>query len=271
MVKLTCPSCQAKLQVPDDHIPAAGGWARCPKCRDRFFLKPGGQAAVDLARPFQEPPTAQASPTRPGRDEASQKLLDRLKDKNRAGQPDKGLEDFEPGEIIVFPAPALSETACQYIGLALLSLPLLAIILVLSWGRTTPAVVSQVSPTALKRLNTEDSPEIIRADLLNIKRDLLRRRRPHIDVDYSGPESRVFKYFMGRLTPPDYCSGITHLEIAASQPTSGFVATGFCQGEAYKLLEMKASWTIWGVRVQFSDYPGQEEFEMTSQPKPPWH
>ncbi|MDR0882296.1 MAG: zinc-ribbon domain-containing protein [Candidatus Adiutrix sp.] len=272
MVKLTCPSCQAKLQVPDDHIPAAGGWACCPKCRDRFFLKPGGQAAADLARPL-EPPAAAASLPNRGRDAASQKLIDRLKGKNRGGRPEQGLEDFEPGEIIVFPAPSLSAAACQYIGLALLSLPLLAIILVLSWGRerAEPPAAPAAGPAAVRRLNVAESPVIIRADLRNIKRDLLRRRRPHVDVDYSGPESRVFKYFMARLTPPDYCPGITHLEMAASQPSSGFSATGFCQGEVYRLLEMKVTWTTWGARVQFTGYPGQEEFEMSAQPRPPWH
>jgi Zn-finger nucleic acid-binding protein len=265
MIKLTCPGCQAKLQVPDEHIPAGGGWTHCPKCRGRFFIKPGGPAAADLIHPFPEPLAIASAPPRPdrGRDEATQKLLDRLKRKNRASQPEPGPEDFEADEITVCPVPALSPAACQYIGLALLSLPLLAIALVLYWGREKSLQpVSPAAPAAVRPLMAEESPEIIRADLRSIRRDLLRRRRSHIEVDYSGSESRVFKYFMGRLTPPGYCPGLDRLEIAALNPTEGYAATGFCLGEVYRSLEMKVSWTARGAMVQFANYPGQEEFEM---------
>ncbi|MDR3037758.1 MAG: zinc-ribbon domain-containing protein, partial [Candidatus Adiutrix sp.] len=38
-MKFVCPKCQAKLAIPPERVPAAGAWARCPKCRERFFIK----------------------------------------------------------------------------------------------------------------------------------------------------------------------------------------------------------------------------------------
>lgn len=265
MIKLVCPKCQLNLRVPRQRVPAAGAWAQCPRCQERFFINPAGSSVEDLTRPF--PGVPDSSSTRAGgvagRDSSSQQLLDRVKAKR--GLP-KEVE-YEPELIVVYPEPALPDYVYRAASAAMLCLPLLVAFLLFSSTNSRlnrdeppPALVN----TAVDRLNDRENPELIRTDLLNIKRDHALRRRPVYGIGYSGPESRVFNYFMNRLAP-GACDGISYLQITVpGEGGRGFRATGFCLAPEGRRLDMMVDWIDQGSRITFPYTDRSEEFGLQS-------
>lgn len=260
MLKLVCPKCQLNLRVPEQRVPAAGAWAQCPRCRERFFINPAGSSLEDLTRPFANGDSGSAAPRRgaSARDSSSQRLLDRLKAKR--GQPEE--PGYEPGQVIVYPEPALPGSVYQAASVVMLCLPLLAVFFLFSSANTRlnrpaappPAPVS----TAVERLNDQENPELIRKDLVSIKRDHLMRRRNLYGMGYSGPESRVFNYFMNRLAP-GVCDGVHYLQVSVPMGgVSGFSMTGLCLAPEGRRLEMRVKWSDQGGRISF---PYNQRFE----------
>lgn len=266
MIKLVCPQCQLNLRVPRQRVPAAGAWAQCPRCQERFFINPAGSSIEDLTRPFAgdapEASSARAGGVA-GRDSSSQRLLDRVKAKR--GLPEE--VEYEPDLIIVYPEPALPDYAYRAASAAMLCLPLLVAFLLFS---TTNSRLNQVEPppapvnTAVDRLNDRENPESIRADLLNIKRDHAFRRRAVYGIGYSGPESRVFNYFMNRLAP-EACDGVSYLQITVpGGGGQGFRATGICLAPEGRRLEMRVDWIDQGSRITFPYTNRSEDFGLQS-------
>src|SRR5437773_12292167 len=72
---LTCPKCEARLQLDDAKTPARPFAVRCPKCQTSVRVQPGGRSSTtpgasadpDLA-PFERPPLAE--PFEPNRNES---------------------------------------------------------------------------------------------------------------------------------------------------------------------------------------------------------
>lgn len=264
MIKLVCPQCQLNLRVPKQRVPAAGAWAQCPRCQERFFINPAGSSVEDLTRPFPGD-TPDSSSARAGgvagRDSSSQELLDRVKAKR--GLPKEIA--YEPELIIVYPEPAPPDYVYRVASAAMLCLPLLVAFLLFS---STNSRLNRVEPppapvnTAVDRLNDRDNPESIRTDLMNIKRDHVLRRRTVYGIGYSGPESRVFNYFMNRLAP-EACDGISYLKITVPDGGGrGFRATGFCLTPEGRRLDMRVDWIGQGSRITFPYTNRSEDFTL---------
>lgn len=265
MIKLACPKCNMGLRVPRQRVPPAGAWAKCPRCQERFFINPAGSSIEDLTRPLvQDQPgalaAAAAGPRQ--RDQSSQRLLDRLKAKK--GQTNE--PDYEPGLITVYPEPVIPGYIYQAASVVMLCLPLVVVFLLFNSadaGLSRSAPRSEVVSATVVQLNERANPEMIRQDLVGIKRDHVARRRNAYGVDYSSPESRVFNYFMERLAP-DVCSGIHYLEISTSigSDSPGFTATGLCLEPEGRRLQMKVDWVGPNSRVSFPYNQSAENFSL---------
>ena len=266
-MKLVCPKCNLRLSLPDDKIPAGGAWAVCPRCRERFFVNPGALPLENLTRPVSAPsaPNPSGGASR-GRDQASRRLLESMK--NKQGLKDE-LPPFDPGLITVYPRPALSASIYRGLGFLLLGLPVAGIIaLFLSASRQPPAdgPPAPQPVTALSRVNTQGNEESIRKDLITVRRDLANKRRQVVNINYSGPESRVFNYFMGRLVP-EICSGIYQLELTPLDSLAGFTAKGLCLEPEGRELKMRVDWAgRYGI-ITFPDYREIEEVELYPLPE----
>jgi hypothetical protein len=259
-MKLVCPKCNLRLSLPDKQVPATGAWALCPRCRERFFINPAAVPIEKLTRPAAAPGASGPAPR--GRDQASQRLLENMKNK-------RGLEDEAPRPdlITVYPRPAVSETLYLALGALLLCLPVVGIVaLFQSAAGYQPAGPPAPAPTALSKVNHRENEESIRKDLVGIRNDLANRRRSVIDIEHSGPQARVFKYFMGRLAP-DICSGIYRLEMTPSESPSGFTARGHCLEPDGRILEMRVDWAGSEALVSFPEFQQSEELDLYPLPE----
>lgn len=259
-MKLVCPKCLSSLTVPDGKMPANGGWARCPRCAGRFFVKPASAAAP--GPPGHTP--AEAFPARPlQRDADSQRLIDRLK-KIRGGEQRADVIDDPAAsvyaEITIFPEPAPSLLKYQIIGGLLLFLPLIIGSWVFFRAEPPAAVNSPVAAGELRRSFDDDyRPEQVRADLLRIRKNMFNRKSP-LNVTQSGPESRVYKYFAGRLVP-GVCDDISGLVLERMNDADGFSVIATCLGNR-KTVMAHVVWQGRMAQVNFPGYKKWEEFEV---------
>jgi predicted Zn finger-like uncharacterized protein len=107
-MRLVCPNCDAKYEVPDDAIPDAGRDVQCASCGHAWFqvrAKPAtaAQPAGDVSEPASqtepvaEAPEATPAPVRPEATEAA------AEPKQAATKPDEA--DIEPDEADIEPKP----------------------------------------------------------------------------------------------------------------------------------------------------------------------
>jgi predicted Zn finger-like uncharacterized protein len=253
-MKLACPKCGRHLAVADNLVPGAGGWARCPRCGERFFLKPSaGPELVNVS----------SAPVRGGADR--EELLKRLKVRSpqaAAQRWEDNHADFE--EVTIFPRRALSPEAALAAGCLILTLALLStILLFLSSVHHREALPPAQAPA---RLNNDQSPSLVRQDLVDILRRHSKRDYLWAVVDFTGPESRVFKYCRDRLVPEDHCPTLVRLELKSAAPAEGLSLFGSCQDYDGRRdpepLELKLKWVERAALAGFTGYQDFLELEM---------
>lgn len=256
-MKLVCPKCMTRLKAPADKIPLIGGWAKCPKCSERFFVQPPGKG-VDL---HSEASKDSGAGKRPIRDSASQRLIDRLKSLRGESQDTLGHGPLIYSEVTIFPEPVISPAIYRTFGLALLSLPLLFLIMAFM-VKSEPAATPDLEIEKFKAsLNDDKNIKLIQSDLVTIRRNMSKRPIVNSTVTQTGSESRVFNFFSERLAP-GICKSITRLEITSNQPIKGFEATGVCSEGASRRLKMLVTWTDKTAVVKIQGYPEHEEMEL---------
>lgn len=263
-MKIVCPRCQAKLKISDHQVPAAGVWAKCPKCRERFFIKASAQTTVDLAAPFQPPALAPGS--LPRRDSTTQQIIERARAKRGLGADLKKDAADEISLVTVFPSAVIPPEVYKVIGLALLGFPILFIAIFFS---SLPGSKSELShglqPAAIvaKINDVNNNQALIRQDLLNIRKDMVRRPRPFYGGGYSSSETRVFNYFVANMLPEEICSGIDYTEVTKLTSAYGFTAKGRCLAGNGKQLEMRVEWTVKKATILFPYYQARSEFDLS--------
>ncbi|MBP7240488.1 zinc-ribbon domain-containing protein [Amaricoccus sp.] len=95
-MRVTCPTCAAAYELPDDHLPAGGSHVQCSSCHTRWFVR---------ARPAEDEP--------PSEDEIIARLATRAQPAQAAGAPtlrpggDSAPTPFPPRP----PRPASPDTA----------------------------------------------------------------------------------------------------------------------------------------------------------------
>ena len=231
-MKFICPRCQSKLNLPEERVPAAGAWARCPKCQERFFLK------VKAAEPAPPGPAA-GRPHPAGRTAEEQKLLDRQRAKMGRPQAETSLEGPAGlGEVVVFPTPAPNY---RLYGLAAALavgglLGFLAQAFRSAGGSAGPEPVRAAPP-----LSYEDRGLV--TDLNALRRDFSRRSGLSRNVNYGGREARVYKYCMSQLAPRACDGEFSILKLRSSNTREGFRAVGVClDNEDETAPELEINW-----------------------------
>lgn len=249
------------MRIADSKVPPAGAWARCPQCRERFFVNPAALSLENLSEPESFSPN-------PGGDQASREVLARLKKRlGVAGE----APPLEPGLATVYPRAAASENLRLAVSCFLLALPLLAMACIfqtVSAASRAQAPPQAVPLAAVARLNDNSNRELIREDLMGIRRYLVNRQGRAVSqkIDYSGPEVRVFKYFLSNLLP-EVCSGIHYLELEPSPSSSGFSAFGHCLEADERIVEMRVEWQGSRALISFPLFrQASAEFEMFPPP-----
>ena len=230
-MKFVCPRCQSKLNIPAERVPAAGAWARCPKCHERFFLK------VKAAEPV--PSAPEAGRVRPaGRTAAEQKLLDRQRAKMGRPQAETSLEG--PAglwEVVVFPAAAPDYRLYGLVAaLAVGGLLGFLIHAFRSAGGGSGGPAAVPAP----RLSYEDRG--LTTDLNAMRRDFRRRSGLSRNVSYGGREARVFKYCMSQLAPGACAGEFSSLRLRSTNTLEGFRAVGVCLDEDETAPELEINW-----------------------------
>lgn len=258
---LVCPKCMSRLKVGADKVPAVGGWARCPKCSERFFVKAPG-SKVDLHSDASRSSAAPA-PRRVLRDSASQLLLNKLKSaKGVQAETGQGLDNraLIYGEVTIFPDPAPSPAVCQGLGIALLALPLLFLTIAFI-NSSPPSRPSQKAADFRSEMNDEGDIKLVRSDLVKIRRGILNQTKVASAIDRSGSESRVFKYYSSRLVP-GICDAISRLELESERPTKGFEMTAVCAEGRSRRLKMEVTWNDKIARVKFPAHSKHEDMDL---------
>ncbi len=252
-MNITCPHCRARSRIADERVPGAGAWARCPKCRNRFFIRPPEPEGP----PAGAPPAAEAD-----RNDLRRRILRRVRGSAAAeAYASRTLEAGPEPEVLVFPEATLSPRACLALGLALLALPLILIGVFFksasSWRPAPPPPTTQVAVIdETKRI------AYLKGDLLQLRNRMMRWRRLQYSVEYTGSESRVFKHYAARLLPPSVCGDITRLELRSERPSRGFTATATCLDRRHGLVDMEIGWVGRGAVISFPAYRVTEEVEL---------
>lgn len=276
-MKLTCPKCHSNLRIPAEKVPITGAWASCPKCQERFFIKPPAQqqqAAAGVIGPrhseaLKAPQTAAPPPAAGSlkrRDQESQRLLERMKRK----RPELRTEQPEPidfSALTVYPEFVSYPVARQVVTGILLATPLVVMAVIFYAGSNVKPQPLAPSTTLVK-MQDKSNTELVKNDLRSLRKHMQRRQNVvRMRIDSSGPEARIFNYFMERMVP-GVCEGegISSLRIAADS-SKGFSALGTCTSNS-KELEMNVVWTMNTAKVSFTGYPAQgtEEIDLFPQP-----
>ena len=207
---VVCPKCLRRYRVPWSKIPKQGAWVNCPTCQERFIIKLEDTGFLDF-----QPDT----PPKPGGGASRPKASNYL---YRPG------EDA-PGELLVTVLDPVTPKARRYWGVGLI-LVILAIfaaeaaILRSSWmsargmGEEIEVVIPP-PPVYGEAALASDLRTIQESTVSSVTLDRL--------IEYTGGESRVFKYAAAVLAP-ETCEEITSVSMRSSAPASGLSLRASC-------------------------------------------
>jgi predicted Zn finger-like uncharacterized protein len=210
---VVCPNCLGRYRVPVAKIPEAGAWVTCPACSERFVIKLEDDGFLDL----------KSEPASPGRT---------VKPPDDGEAPARRF--YRPGheapdELLVTILDPVTAKARRYWGVGLVAVLALifaveALILRNSWNSARDmAETQQVAPPP-PPVYDETS---LAADLRTIQGETVPLTRLERLVDYTGRESRVYKYSVAILSP-ESCGAITSLTVGSQVPSSGLTLKGVC-------------------------------------------
>ena len=250
-MKFICPRCQARLTIPAERVPAQGAWARCPKCRERFFLK------VRAPEEFAEAPALR----RRGRTAEEQALIDRQRAKT--GRPETSLEGAGGGwEVVVFPQPAADYRLYGLIAALAVGGFLGFLVHGFRSAGDWPTRTEAQAPRAA--LAYEEAG--LAADLSAMRLNFSRRSGLNRTIDYQCPEVRVFKHLMTQLAP-EACGGeLAQIRLWSSNTLEGFRVVGFCLAEAKGTTpEVEVRWAEGAALAGLANDPGRLEIPLASE------
>jgi hypothetical protein len=241
------------MAIADERLPLAGAWAKCPGCQERFYIKPPGQP-VDLSAP------PQAFPPLPANSQANRDLAARIKRRQNRVESREEVVEYDPEAITVFPERAASPAFYSALAGFLLLLPLAAVAVAFSRVDIPPPPAPKYGQPLLAAIDPK-TRNLVRNELIGLRREFMNRRPFSSGVNYSGPESRIFNYFM-EILAPEACGGISYLKIESSAPRQGFTATGTCTDDENAFLKLDITWPNRHAVAQIQGYAGQEEIEL---------
>lgn len=211
-MRLVCPKCHAQLVISDQRVPSPGAWARCPRCRDRFYIhKPSENSSGEAARPTGSPLPARATEEGPA---------------------------FSLAQITVFPEPASASWPTTAIRLlALAAVVAGATLLVKSAGdsRQWPT-----TPLAVFSQNFYGQDQLA-ADLRFLRKKYSGSRRGGDLISHEGPEIRVFRHYLGGR-PPESGSDANRLILDAPVQEEGLRLAADCRTSPCSSASLSITW-----------------------------
>ena len=234
---LVCPRCAARSRLPAERVPSKGAWARCPKCEERFFVKPKG-----LETPVNPVPVPGAAGTgTQGRSPEAQRIIDRLRGAREA-EAESRLAPPRPDQelVTVFPEAA-ADTRLFWLGLALIGgLMVLAVIFLFQKS----AGVSPVAPqTVVEEFKiTEYGPDQLRSSLAFLRQSTHRRNYLSRTITTPGLEFQTFAEILERLVPGGCPQGLDSLNLESRSPAGGFEAKVLCRPKGLHEYDLTVRW-----------------------------
>ena len=236
-MKLVCPRCSAKSTVPDDRVPAKGAWAKCPKCAERFFIKP--KSAVPLSA--DQPRSEQISSAPRERSPEAQKIIDRLR-KGREKEAESRLTPPGPDlELVTVFPETVSDFKPVFLVLALVGgLSLLGVAVLFKKSTEISPVATQSSPAEFKI--TQYGEDQLRLSLASLRKSTNRRKHLYRRVTEPGMEFQAFETILDRLAPGSCQEGLDSLVLGSRNPAGGFEVDILCRPKGLYQFPMKVSW-----------------------------
>lgn len=241
-MKLSCPKCRVKCSISDDKLPAAGAWTRCPKCGERFFIKPGGLIQSLLSE--SEFPGGAVSGSLKNRGPEAEELLSKM----RRLSPRDDLPPLS-AEVVILSLVKPPDYRL-YTSIAVLASLVLGAAVFFGFrdvGETGAPNPSGLSHPPLESLY---SPEDLRKDLLYLRRDNIDRNPFDREINYSGAESRVYKHFVHQMEPLS-CGEISQIQLQSSQPSRYLDVLATCLDGRTRGATLHLFWRGGEVEVRF--------------------
>lgn len=210
---LACPICRGKLSLPEDRVPQAGAWARCPRCGDRFYLAP-------------RPPEKDDGPAGPEADARTEGAAARRRHPKPGRAAFQALSPrlgpaFDISQVTVFPEAANPRRPLAGLG----PLALLLLIAAVSWLYFAAAEPPPLPPAAVLSAPAYER-EQFQADLSFLIKAVSHELRLDYQARPRGPEERVFRHFMAALeAPPAGLPAEISLRVSSSSPERGLTLT----------------------------------------------
>jgi hypothetical protein len=239
---LYCPGCRAKLRLSDEYQNKKEIWIKCPKCGERF--RPQSE---DLTAQLADAPKS-TSPSPIGK-KAVEDLISRM-DLDKMGQAMQDRDDFTLDAIPVIPEPPTRAKLYTSITIFLVVAMLVALGVVF-WNAVAPPVQTQAAETPPP---PDYGKDMLLPDIMALRKDILRLRHVDRNINYTGPESRIYKYFVNNLAP-DLCQEITGIHIWSPRTSEGFKMKGTCLDPNQDPAILEVNWNIQLAQITVSNRP----------------
>ncbi|MDR1296130.1 MAG: zinc-ribbon domain-containing protein [Deltaproteobacteria bacterium] len=225
---VVCPKCLGRYRIPVAKIPKQGGWATCPSCGERFIVKLDELSFNDA--PPARPAQAGQAPG-PAKPRGGAYMY-------RLGQSEQ-LAELEVSVLDPMSPAVKRYWLAGLVAAVLLMFGVEAYILHSSWRSATDLAAAGQSATPAPP-QVYGLPEFT-TDLKNLQRRSVSAKYLDRSVNYSGYESRVYKYAVAQLDP-GACTAITRLAISSRSPSQGLLINATCFDEAGRPLPLRVDW-----------------------------
>ncbi|MGL4209287.1 MAG: hypothetical protein ACRCTY_07845 [Candidatus Adiutrix sp.] len=93
----------------------------------------------------------------------------------------------------------------------------------------------------ISQIETIYNEESLRRDLLSMRRSMMRRNFVAYQINFTGAESRSFKYIISQLAP-EMCQEISQVSLWPVRRDNGFTAQGTCVDSRQRSPEIEVLW-----------------------------
>lgn len=123
--------------------------------------------------------------------------------------------------------------------------------------RATPSP----APTAVAKVTPKIQQSQVKSELLWLRDSTIKRRHLLYSVNYTGPESKIFKHWQSKLIP-NVCQQITSIKIQSPAPSYALTLTATCLDRSQGNVAMDIAWAGRGAAISFPAYNAREEVEL---------
>jgi hypothetical protein len=224
---LKCPNCQKNLKLSDDKMAKIDAiinkiWLKCPFCFDRFRPLALNSVVTTTA-----------------------KKNDNYLESNTKSKIKDIKEHFKdrPFELraVDIPSAHISRNRQHFYVLSVFIILTIGLCgLLVSCVKKASQQQSQGQPV-VSSPGLEYSQAQISKDLAALRQKIRVTRQINQEIDYSGLESRLYKYFVKTLAP-NHCQQFVAIRLWSLRTAEGFTVTGVCQNGTQKVPVLEVKW-----------------------------